>query len=36
MQFHYCIMMCVRNLCILVQKVVHVHGDIYYTLCSHC
>ena len=27
MQFHYCIMLCVRNLCILVQKVVH--GDIY-------
>ena len=29
MQFH-CIMLCVPNLCILVQKVVH--GDIY----EHC
>ena len=30
MQFHYCIMLCVRNFCIqpvLVQKVVH--GDIF-------
>ncbi len=27
MQFHYCIMLGVRNLCILVQQVVH--GDIY-------
>ena len=34
MQFHYCIMLCVRNLCILtVQKVVH--GDIY-ILWNHC
>ena len=30
MQFHYCIMLCVRNLCIPVQKVVH--GDIHYVV----